>query len=232
MDFRSNRWFGKWPTGVLLGGCALALVLTGGCNSAAVAPHDGLLPADTSVAASQTAKVAMATSRVGRLILGFSGKSTTQDKTRYSVTLPDSGLVTGTVYLDFLLGGATGVSVPWDQADFARLYTAPDSALVITLGFGGRNLITFDIAASIDRANLTASLSSSGSFVAGPYRESFDFTDLVFTGLYPSGGVFSFNSEGHTVTVAFDGTNIAAMTDETGGNYTVNLDTGEFSAGP
>jgi len=220
------------PTRSLIGTAVLALtlaVLAAGCNSNAVAPHDQTPGLSASGAASQAGLVSVAASRVGTQVLGFGGKAAVGNKVAYSYTFPAGGIVSGTLHLDFFTGGAGGTSANWDVADYAHLYTAPDSVLTMVIGYGGVNTVAIDVAAVIDRVNGTATLSGSGTFVSGPFSESFAFTDLVFSlaGNYPDRGSLSLDSEGHVVTVSFNGTSIATMTDENGGAYSVDLDTGE-----
>ena len=95
----------------------------------------------------------MAVATVGPEILSFRG----QAKNVYQHTF--TGDVTGTVWLDFRLGGADGVPATWSTADWGRLYTDADAPLnVAGRATAVRWQLTFDITADIDQG-----LDSAGS---------------------------------------------------------------------
>lgn len=202
-----------------------AALLLGGCESDSTAPQDPAPALSEQEAAAQAGLVAMAVTQVGPEVINFAEIG----KTVYSRTFV--GDVSGTVNLDFRLGGPDGPSATWATGTWARLYTDAGNDLVITIGeMGGTAQLGLNITADINRLGGTAVVNGGGTFATGPYAATFAFDDLaVQADGYPTGGSMTFNGGGFVMTVAFDGTNIATVTVQGLGTWYVNLDTGEVS---
>lgn len=208
---------------------ALALLTAGviGCDSDSTAPQDNAPALTEAGAATQAGQIAKAMVQLGPEMLTFSQPA----KTVYDRTF--SGLIAGTVHLDFRLGGADGPSATWATGTWARLYTDQGAPLVITIGDqGGTAQLGLDINGVLNRVQDTAVINGGGTFASGPYSASFLFTDLAVAAAadYPGGGTLTFNAGTWVVTVTFDGTNIATMAVFGHGTWDVNLDTGEVTA--
>ncbi len=205
---------------LLLGG----LLMLAGCSDDPVAPQDEIPDLTADDVAHQAGFVAAAAGVVGPLVIDFDGKT---DKDSYSHTFDSD--VTGTVHMDYFLGGAAGTPVPWNEADYAHLYTADGEWLTVALGVGGTVTLTFDIGADLDRDADTATINGGGTFATGPHSATFTFNDLVVAkgSSYPSSGSLTFTGGGHTATVTFDGSSFAHLSVAGGDDYSVNLQTGE-----
>jgi hypothetical protein len=202
-----------------------ALGLLGGCSSDSVAPHEDPPALTARSAAGQAGAVALAVTAVAPQVLDFAGKS---DKDAYSYTFPTSGDVQGTVHMAFFQGGAGGTPVAWSAADYGTLATATGEWLNVSLGEGGLALLSFDVAAALDRPNDQATVNGSGFFASGPYSGGFQFDGLVVghAGTYPGSGTMTYTGGAYTMTVTFDGSSTATIVASGGGAYVVDLDTG------
>lgn len=208
---------------------ALALLAAAviGCDSDSTAPQDGTPALTEEGAATQAGQVAMAMAQVGPEVLNFVGPA----KTVYSRTF--SGLIAGTVSLDFRMGGADGPSATWATGTWARLYTDASAPLVITIGDqGGTAHLGLDINGVLNRVQDTAVVNGGGTFTSGPYSAAFTFTDLALAAAadYPNSGSLTFNAGSWVVTVTFNGTHIATLEVTGHGTWDVNLDTGDVTA--
>jgi hypothetical protein len=216
-------------------GLAAALLaafgLLGGCSSDPVAPHEDAPALTARSAAGQAGAVALAVTVVGPQVLDFAGKS---DKDAYTYTFPVSGDVQGTVHMAFFQGGAGGTPAVWSAADYGTLKTAAGEFLNVSLGAGGLALLSFDVAASLDRPNDQATVNGSGFFASGPYSGAYSFDGLVVghAGSYPGSGTMTYTGGAYTMTVTFDGTNTATIVISSGDTYVVNLDTGLVTPAP
>lgn len=202
----------------------LAAIL--GCDSDSTAPQDGAPALTEEGATTQAGQVAMAMAQVGPEVITFS----VPGKTVYDRTF--SGLITGTVHLDFRMGGANGTSATWATGTWARLFTDDGAPLVVAIGDqGGTAQVGLDITGDLNRVQDTAVINGGGTFASGPYHATFTFTNLAVAAAsdYPGSGSLTFNAGGWVVTVAFDGSNIATMTVTGHGTWYVNLDTGEVT---
>jgi hypothetical protein len=204
-----------------------ALLVLGGCESDATAPQDQTPPLSDDDAAAQAGLVAMAIVDVGPEVLTFSEAG----KTVYSRTF--LGDVSGTVFLDFRLGGPGGTSATWATGTWARLYTGEGEPLNIAIGDnGGSAQLGLDITGDLNRGAGTAVLNGGGTFSSGPYAATFTFDDLaVATTGYPTGGTVAFTGGGFVMTVAFNGTSTATITSNLHGTWFVNLETGAVTPG-
>lgn len=201
-------------------------LLLGGCESDALAPQDPAPALSEQEAAGQAGLVAMAVSQVGPQVVTFSEAG----KTVYSRSF--LGDVSGTVWLDFRLGGAGGTSANWSTGDWARLYTADDEPLNLAIGEGGSVQLTLDIDADINQGQDTAVVGGGGTFTSGVYGATFAFTDLTVAAAsgYPTGGTMTFTGAGFVMTVSFNGTNLATIAVTGHGTWSLNLDTGAVAA--
>jgi hypothetical protein len=194
----------------------------GGCESDATAPQDPTPALTERDAANQAGYVAMAVAQVGPTVVTFSeiGKNV--------YTRSFIGDVSGTVALDFRLGGPDGTPATWSAGDWARLYTEVGEPLNFAIGSSGGVTLTLNITADINQGLDSAVLGGGGSFQSGVHLATFAFTDLAVTaaGDYPTGGTMSFTGGGFAMTVAFNGTNLATITVTGHGVWTLNLDTG------
>ncbi len=213
------------PT-LLIGALAL-----GGCSNDSVAPQDEVPALSVDEVANQAGWVAMATGIVGPQTVEFTAKS---DKNSYEYAF--TGNVAGVVHLDFFSGGAGGTSATPSEADYVDLYTADGAPLVITVGIEGLEgtiLLTFAMAADLDRAADPdeATINGGGTFASGPYAASFEFNGVVVGNgsSYPSAGTMVFTGSGFVMTVTFDGDNTANLLTGDGQAYTIDLDTGEVT---
>lgn len=204
-----------------------ALLVLGGCESDATAPQDPAPQLSDDDAAAQAGLVAMAIVDVGPEVLTFSEAG----KTIYSRSF--IGDVSGTVYLDFRLGGPSGPSATWATGTWARLSTAAGEPLNIAIGDnGGSAQLGLDITGDLNRGAGTAVLNGGGTFSSGPYAATFTFDDLaVATTGYPAGGTVTFTGGGFVMTVAFNGTSTATITSNLHGTWFVNLETGAVTPG-
>lgn len=233
MKFINNAPWRNLVTALMLPLLLAGGLVLGGCNNDAVAPHDEAPALTAGDVAGQAGFVAMATGIVGPQTVEFTAKS---DKNSYSHVFA-GGNVAGTIFLDFFTGGAGGTSATPDVADYVNLYTADGAPLILTVGLEGLEgtiALGFDIAADLDRdANPdTATITGGGTFASGPYTADFTFGGVVVASgaSYPSAGTLSLTGSGFTMTVTFNGTNMANMVDGDGALYRINLDTGEVTA--
>ncbi len=231
---KESLWRGRLLVLILPALLAGGLMFTG-CSNDPVAPHDEAPDLTTEDVATQAGLVAKAISLVGPQVIDFAGKS---DKNSYSYSFPASENVTGEIHMDYFLGGPGGTSVAWDVGDYVDLYTATGEQLDVAVDFGGGLVLafslTFDIGAVLDRPNNKATISGTGTFASGTSTATFSFTDLVVVkaGDYPASGGMSFTGAGFSMTVTFDGTNMAILAISDGSAYDVDLDTGQISPIP
>jgi hypothetical protein len=213
------------PVMALLAAMLLALgLLAGGCESDATAPQETPALSEQG-AATQAGMVAMAIVQVGPDMINFSEPT----KQVYSRTF--AGDISGTVYLDFRVG-ADGVPATWAVGNWVRMYTGAAEPLVITIGdAGGSAQLGLDVNAALNRVDSSAVIGGGGTFTTGPYSAAFTFTDLAIASAagYPTAGSMTFTGAGYTITVTFDGTNVATITVSGLGTWYVNLDTGVVS---
>jgi hypothetical protein len=216
---------GRTAAALLVPMLLAAGMFLGGCESDATAPQDPTPALTAQEAANQAGYVAMAVAHVGPAVVTFDGTG----KNVYSHSF--SGNVSGTVGLDFRLGGPDGTSATWSAGDWARLYTADGDPLTFALVGGGGVTLTFDITAGIDQGLDSAVLGGGGTFQSGVHLATFTFTDLSVTaaGNYPAGGTMSFTGGGFVMTVAFNGTNLATITMTGHDPWTFNLDNGQLT---
>lgn len=230
MHIKNIPWQGRLAA-LILPALLVGGLCVGGCSNDPVGPHDPAPALSADDVASQAGFVAMAASIVAPETIEFAGKGA---KNSYSV--PFFGDVTGTVFLDFFSGGPGGTSVPWDGADFVNLRTGEGEMLVVSVGTGGTAgtiELTFDLDADLDRVSdpNTATVAGSGTYVSGVFDATFTFEGLVVEsgGDYPGSGTMVFNSAAKTMTIIYDGGNLAVMSMSDGPTYVVNLDTGEVT---
>ncbi len=216
----SKKIFGLACLALMLGA---TLWLTG-CESDSVAPHDETPELTSEDVAYQAAAMASAVGIVLPQLVEFSEPT----KNEYFYTFPSGSDVSGTVHFDFRLGGANGSPAPYDTADWGHLFTATGETVSFAVGIGGSVELKFDILADITRTPDTATLlqGSAGTFTSGAYGAVFSFADLVVVrdGNYPSEGSMAFTSGNYTITVAFDGSNMAVATLNDSLRWEVNLD--------
>jgi len=163
---------------------------------------------------------------VGPEVLTFSEAG----KTVYSRSF--IGDISGTVFLDFRLGGPGGPSATWATGTWARLYTGAGEPLNITFEGIGSAQLGLDITGDLNRGAGTAVLNGGGTFSSGLYSATFTFDDLaVATTGYPTGGTVTFTGGGFVMTVAFNGTSTATITSDLHGTWFVNLETGAVTPG-
>lgn len=203
-----------------------AALLLGGCESDTTAPQDQAPALSERDAATQAGLIAMAIVEVGPEVITFSEVG----KTVYSRSYV--GDISGTVFLDFRLGGPGGASATWVNGTWAQLYTAVGEPLNIAIGEnGGSAQMGLNITGDLNRGAGTAVLNGGGTFSSGPYAATFTFDDLAVAATgYPGGGTMTFNGGAFVMTVAFNGTNIATVTVQGHGTWLVNLDTGVVTA--
>ncbi len=213
---------------------ALALLLgaglwLAGCESDTVAPHEDAPALTSEDVAYQTAAMGSSVGHVLPQLVEFSDTN----KDEYSYTFPASSDITGTVYFDFRTGGADGTPATSDVADWGRLFTAEGEELSFEVGLGGSVELKFSVVADITRDPDTATLlvGSGGTFTAGDYGAVFSFADLVVVrdGDYPASGSMTFVSGDYSMTLTFDGTNIAVITFNEVVSWTVDLDDGTIT---
>ena len=208
---------------------ALALLLgagmwLAGCESDTVAPHDETPELTSEDVAYQAAAMGAAAGQFLPQLVEFSGN----DKNEYSYTFPAGSDISGTIQFDFRTGGADGSPATYSAADWGKLFTAPGENISFAVGAGGSIDLKFSIVADITRDPDTATLleGSGGTFTAGDYGAVFSFADLVVVrdGDYPAAGTMVFVSGNYSMTLTFDGTNIAVVTFNGAAAWTVNLD--------
>lgn len=213
------------PIAALLMAALLALgLLAGGCESDATAPQETPALSEEG-AATQAGLVAMAIVQVGPDMINFSEPT----KQVYSRTF--AGDISGTVFLDFRVG-ANGVPATWAVGNWVRMYTGAGDPLIVTIGnAGGSAQLGLDVNAALNRVDSSAVVGGGGTFSTGPYSAAFTLTDLAIATAagYPTGGSMTFTGAGYTITVTFDGTNVATVTVSGLGTWYVNLDTGAVS---
>ncbi len=212
---------------------ALALLLGAGlwitgCESDTVAPHENTPALDSEDVAYQSAAMGSAAARVLPRIVEFAPVN----KNEYTYDFTGDPL-TGTVYFDFRNGGAEGTPATYNAANWGRMYTATGSPVSFAVGIGGSIEVDFNIMATIVQATQTATIldGSGGTFTAGDYVATFSFSNLVVRAGadYPLSGSMTFVSAGYTMTLDFDGTNIAVITFNGAQSWTVNLDDGSVT---
>lgn len=226
MKTRIDRLRGRGATVLLVPVLLAGGLLLGGCDSDPLAPQEPAPALSEQEAANQAGLVAMAVAQVGPQVVTFSEPG----KTVYSRSF--FGDISGTVWLDFRLGGADGASANWSTGDWARLYTAAEEPLNIVVGQGGSAQLALDIRADIDQGQDTAVIGGGGTFASGVYGATFAFTDLAVaaSSAYPTGGTMSFTGAGFVMTVSYDGTNTAIIAVAGHGTWSLNLDTGAVTA--
>ena len=224
MKIKINKLRGRGALALLVPVLLACGLVLGGCESDTLAPQDQTPPLSEQEAAGQAGLVAMAVAKVAPEVVKFSEAG----KTVYSRTFV--GLVSGTVSLDYRLGGAGGVSANWSTGDWARLYTAIDDPLNLAVGSGSVQL-TLDVTADINQGQDTAVIGGGGTFTSGVHHATFAFADLAVTaaGSYPAGGTMTFSGAGFVMAVDFDGTNLATIAVMGHGTWSLNLDTGAVS---
>lgn len=210
---------------------ASGLAMTG-CESDPVAPHDEL-PALTPEGAAQQAGV-MA-----------SGLAQTSPqlfytlKNAYTYSFVGIDAIDGTVYLEFRDGGEEGTleGIAPNAADWGWIYTAADEPLdfmiEVVAGSPGHVYLSFDIKGDIDQPTHTATLleGSGGSYVAGEYTGTFDFSGVVVTqGADSPTGTMTVQTNDYVVTVVYDGDSTALLTIADVGSWLVDLDDGTLTA--
>ncbi len=200
-----------------------------GCESDTVAPHDELPEVSSEDAAYQAAAMASAAGQFLPQLVEYNGT----DKNEYSYTFPGDSAVSGTILFDFRMGSADGAPAPYDTATWGKIYTDAGENISFAVGLGGSIDLKFSIAADITRDPDTATLleGSGGTFTSGDYTAVFSFADLVVIrdGDYPAAGSMTFLSGNYSVTVTFDGSNIAVLTIVDGSSWSVNLDDGSIT---
>jgi hypothetical protein len=206
----------------------LVMIAVGGCESDATAPQDPTPPLSEQDAATQAGLIAVAIVDVGPELVNFSEPGKTDPPYSRSFL----GDISGTVYLDFRLGGPSGPHATWATGTWARLYTMAGEPLNVAIGESGSAQLGLDINGVIDRVGDTAVINGGGTFSSGPYAATFSFDDLqVAASGYPGGGAMTFTGGGFVAVVTFNGTNVATVTIEGHGTWFVNLDTGVVTAG-
>lgn len=216
-------------------GSALVLMLGGllvtGCDSDSVAPQDQTPEMTEESAANQAALVALAMAEVSPQLVNF-----TPSKTVYTYDFAGYDFVTGSVQIDYRLGGAEGASSTPGEADWAHLWTVGENGLVLSSpeleGLESATYFTADITADIDQMAETATIlaGSGGHIISGVIDSTYEVAGLVVGGTgYPSGGTLTFIGGGHTIVVAFDGTVNAQISLDGATQWVVNLDTGVVS---
>jgi len=205
----------------------LVMIAVGGCESDATAPQDPNPALSEQDAAAQAGLVARAISEVGPELVNFSMPGKTEPPYSRSFI----GDFSGTVYLDFRLGGPAGPHATWADGTWARLYTAAGEPLNFAIGQSGSAQLGLDITGDINRVADTAVINGGGTFTTGTYAATFTFDDLTVAATgYPGGGSLTFNGGGFVMTVAFNGTNLATITVQGHGTWILNLDTGVVTA--
>lgn len=198
-----------------------AALLLGGCESDTTAPQDQTPALSERDAATQAGLIAMAIVEVGPEVITFSEVR----KTVYSRAF--IGDISGTVFLDFRLGGPGGASATWENGTWAQLYTAVGEPLNIAIGESGSAQLGLNITGDINRVADTAVINGGGTFNSGPYAATFTFDDLAIAATgYPGGGTMTFAGGAFVMTVTFNGTSTATITSPGHGTWFVNLDTG------
>lgn len=203
---------------------ALAAMLAG-CDSDSTAPQDEIPTLTQDGAAQQAAIVAMAVASAAPEIVNYDDAG----KEMYSYTFSGAQGITGTVNLEYWLGGADGTSATFATGDYARLWTPEPEGITGTISTGGSVTVTFDIEAEVVQASSTATIQvgSTGTFVSGDYSGTFDVNNLVVTAAaYPSSGAVVFSSGGHVITITYSGGNTATLSVSGVDTWTVNLDDG------
>lgn len=216
------------PIAALLSAALIVLALFAvGCSSDATAPQDPAPTLTEQDSATQAGAVAFAIAQVGPEILRFSGVA----KADYSHTF--AGDVVGTVYLNYRIGGPNGTPATPGTGDWARLFTAPNLPLTATVGPATVEL-GLDVTADINQGTSSAVLGGGGVFRTGVHTALFTFTNLAVTeaGNYPTGGSMTFTGALFSMTVTFNGTNIATITVTGHGTWLLNLDTGVLTPAP
>ena len=212
----------------ILGLLLLGLLVLGGCASDPVAPQDDdpvLTPEDT---AYQSTVVAKALAEVGPQVLRMSSS-----KNIYPYTFDGTAGISGTVEMDFRLGGSEGAPATSQAADWAHLYTTDEAGLVFETPLGGQTFLVLSIMCDINQATDTATIltGSGGTLTSGVTTGTFAIDNLVVTavGNYPSAGTISFSSGGNSVSVTFNGTVNAVISIDGVPHWMANLDTGELA---
>lgn len=216
------------PIAALLVVALLALGLfAGGCESDATAPQDPAPTLTEQGAATQAGALAVAIAQVGPEVVRFTATA----KADYSHTF--AGDVNGTVYLNYRLGGAGGTPATPGTGDWARLFTAPGAPLSASVGASAVT-VGLDITAGINQGTSSAVLGGGGTFRSGVHTAVFTFTNLAVTesGSYPTGGSMTFTGALFSMTVTFNGTNIATISVTGHGSWSLDLDTGDLTPLP
>ncbi len=214
--------------GLLLPLLLMGLLALGGCESDSVAPDDKIPALTSEDAAYQSVIVALAITEVGPQILNIG-----PNKDIYSQTYDGTNGVTGTVAVDFRLGGADGAPAPSNTADWAHLYTVDSQGLMFEVPPSGQIYLVLNLLCDLNQDTDTATFlsGSGGTMTAGDYSSTFTLDGLVITatGDYPSAGSIVFESGGHELTIEFDGTATALIYLGDNANWALNLDTGDLT---
>jgi len=206
---------------ILLAMAAVAVfALLAGCDSDTVAPHDNLPALTAEDAANQSAIVALTYKQIGPMAI--------QNPAKTAGAHPIAGAgFSGEVWIDWLTAEG-GEDATWNTAGWVHVFTEADSPVVYTTPLGGTTEFNLDVAADIARDPTTGVISGSGSMVSGEYTLSYTILNLeVVEGAdYPATGIIEVVTQGHTVSIVFDGDNTALLTVNMTDVWEVNLDTG------
>jgi hypothetical protein len=203
-----------------------------GCSSDTTAPSDNLPPLEKSDVAAQSGFLAVAMVDIAPLGLAYS-EAKTQKVGDYTYTFAPGDPVQGTVNLQFRLGGPDGEPVSYDEADWARAFTAAGEPVTVELVEGGVPWqLSFNLLSDIDRENDTATVNGGGTLVVGNYTATWTVDGLVVfsddTTTWPAQGTLTFTNSGITAVVTFDGDHTATV-EVDGEVYTLDLNTGELT---
>lgn len=206
--------------------------LMAGCASDPVAPHDDTPELTEEDVAYQAMYLGAMFNEVGVRMVSNPAEGAT-NKEVYRYTFGAGSDVSGSIDMDYRLGGAEGTPATYNDADYAHLFTVTDAPLVLSLGLGGTATFTFDLMANLVQATHTATIldGSVGTFASGAYSADFSFNNVVVTqGLdYPASGSMTFTTTAFEFVLTYDGDNTAELS--VGGvlAYSINLDTGTLT---
>ena len=212
-------------------------LMLGGCESDVVAPDDDLPELTEMEAAQQAALVAVGVAQVGPQLLKFAGlKAGPAVLGVYPYDFPVGGDITGSIVLEYFIGGAGGTHSTWDEADYGLLYTPEGEAVSVTVELvEGAEVIysvTFNLGGPINRAADTATVSGPGTLIMGDFVQGFTLTNVLLNDVssYPDGGTMDFLAGSVEITVTYDGSRYATATVLGGSVFEIDLDTGIVSS--
>jgi len=222
----SNKWK-RGTAGLVLPLLVMGILALTGCESDSVTPDDPNPELTLEDAAHQAAVVVLGIAEVGPRVVRVAPV-----KTVYTHEFDGTDGITGTVQMDFRMGGPEGASASATEGTWAGLMTLGGNGLVLQTELGGTMYLAVGLTCTINQATSTATMlpGSGGTFIAGVYATAFTLDGLEVSAAsdYPVAGGMTFTSGPHTLDITFDGTRNALISVDGSPHWTVNMDTGDL----